>query len=113
MVHLILLKFMTKCVQIKSGRKFFHFFEDIIWHHLPDVDAANPSADWDPHTKCPPKPDNDDFDVNFLMETKNLESTCNATHAELYVMTMDTRIANSFFLMKCFSNLILIPTQMQ
>jgi hypothetical protein len=56
----------------KWKEQFFRFFEDIIHHHAPDVDAPDPKADWEPRAERPPDPRHNQFEDEMRMEVKCL-----------------------------------------
>ena len=48
-------------------RRFFAFFEDIIHHHLPEIDAVEADKSFEPQIECPPHPP----PPNATLETLN------------------------------------------
>lgn len=50
-------------------KQFFDFFEDIIHHHLPDIDVSVDPG-FDPRTQRPPLPSDEDWDSIFASEVK-------------------------------------------
>jgi hypothetical protein len=49
--------------------QFFDFFEDIIYHHLPETDDEI-LPNYEPHAERPPDPDDPSFDEDFIAEVK-------------------------------------------
>ena len=109
-----------KCLLDESYQaQFFSFFDDIIWHHLPEIEL-HVEKSFEPRVQCPPPlPDpNVPFDIMeewesvVVTEIKSVVKFYNAMCVPLCAINMVTKVIADFcFLTKLSTHHTLIPTQ--